>query len=148
MNTIQLQKILEDYGKSKNFYYGVFPIDKLPSIEFYPSCLIINNQSSKQEGEHWLAIHFSNRGYCEFFDSFGKSPAFYGVLSYLKRYAKRIKYNKNQIQSNVSPYCGLYSIFFLIFKINGHSLEFYKKQFKKNPMSNDLMFTKWIDKYF
>ena len=97
MNTIQLQKILEDYGKSKNFYYGVFPIDKLPSIEFYPSCLIINNQSSKQEGEHWLAIHFSNRGYCEFFDSFGKSPAFYGVLSYLKRYAK------NQVQQESNP---------------------------------------------
>ena len=46
MNTIQLQKILDHVGKNKSFYYGVFSIDKLPIIDSYPSCLIMNNQSS------------------------------------------------------------------------------------------------------
>ena len=148
MNTLQLQKILEYYAKDKSFFYGVFPIDKLPSIESYPSCLIMNNQSSKQKGEHWLSIYFNKHGHCEFFDSFGKSPAFYGVLQYLKKYSTRIVYNRSMIQSNVSEYCGLYCVFFLIFKIKGHSMKFYKNLFKKNPISNDLMFSKWIDKYF
>jgi hypothetical protein len=66
MNTIQLQKILDHVGKNKSFYYGVFSIKKLPIIDSYPSCLIMNNQSSLQEGEHWVAIYFNKIGVCEF----------------------------------------------------------------------------------
>ena len=147
MNTIQLQKILDHVGKNKSFYYGVFSIDKLPIIDSYPSCLIMNNQSSLQEGEHWVAIYFNKIGVCEFFDSFGKSPSFYGIMDYLKKYSKNVKYNKQIIQSNLSSYCGLYCVFFLIFKLKGFSMKYYQSLLKKNPISNDMMFSKWIKKY-
>ena len=127
MDSTTLMRILQHY-RNNYFYYGVFPIDKLPAIEQYPSCLIVNN--------------------CEFFDSFGNSPSYYGLSSYLKKYSKRVKYNKGAIQSNVSPYCGLYSVFFLIFKLQGRSMKYYLEQFKKNPLRNDLMFARWIEEYF
>jgi hypothetical protein len=147
MDTIQLQKILEHYAKVKNFYYGVFAADRLPTIDRFPSCLIMNNQKSTQEGQHWVAIFFNKKKHCEFFDSFGKSPAYYGIQKYLKEYSTKTKYNTKIIQSNVSPYCGLYCIFFLIFKLRGRSMDYYVKLFKKNPLKNDIMFSKWIDKY-
>lgn len=147
MDSTTLMRILQHY-RNNYFYYGVFPIDKLPAIEQYPSCLIVNNQTSEEKGEHWIAIYFSKARHCEFFDSFGNSPSYYGLSSYLKKYSKRVKYNKGAIQSNVSPYCGLYSVFFLIFKLQGRSMKYYLEQFKKNPLRNDLMFARWIEEYF
>lgn len=148
MNTLQLEKILENYSKDKEFFYGIYPIDRLPNITRFPSCLIVNNQRSNEEGEHWVAIYFDKKGKCEFFDSFAKSPRFYGLQNYLKSYAHRVKYNKQIIQSNYSEYCGLYCIFYLIFKLNHRSMLYYQKLFKKNPNQNDKMFSRWIKKYF
>jgi hypothetical protein len=147
MNTLQLQKILEFYSNNKKIYFGIFSIDKLPIIDKFPSCLIMNNQTSREEGQHWVAIYFNKRKKCEFFDSFGKSPRFYGIMDYLQKYSTGIKYSKRVVQSNVSPYCGLYCVFFLIFKIKGRSMEYYEMLFKKNPLANDIMFSKWIDRY-
>lgn len=146
MNSLQLEKIFEYYGKNKLFYYGIFPIDKLPVINGLPACLIINNQPSNKEGQHWIAIYFDKNRKCEFFDSFGKSPHFYGVNNYLRNNSKTININRKIIQSNISEYCGLYCIFFLIFKLKGRSMTFYNNLFKKNPIENDKMFSKWINK--
>jgi hypothetical protein len=147
MNSIQLEKILKFYGQNKKFYYGIYPIDQLPKIEKFPSCLIMNNQTSTQEGQHWVAIYFNKKGKCEFFDSFGESPSYYGITKYLEKYSKSIKFNDKIIQSNLSPYCGLYCVFFLIFKLKGRSMNYFKNLFGKNPNKNDLMFSKWINKY-
>lgn len=148
MNTLQLEKVLEHYGKNYKFFYGVYAKDKLPLIDKVPAGLIMNNQSSDKEGEHWLAIYFDKRGNCEFFDSFGKSPRFYGIHKYLKSYSHKVIFNRKTIQSNFSEYCGFYCIFFLIFKFKGRSMKYFQKLFKKNPNDNDKMFSKWIDKFF
>lgn len=151
MNTIQLEKILEYYAKKsykKSFFYGIFALDKLPHVQTFPSCLIMNNQTSDNEGEHWVAIYFDKYRRCEFFDSFGKSPKFYGIMPYLKKYSKSIKFNNKKIQSIFSPYCGLYSVFFLFFKLKGKSMNYYKNLFKKDPIKNDIMFSNWLKRYF
>jgi hypothetical protein len=148
MDTTQLETILAFYGKSSNFYYGVFAIDQLPIIDKFPSCLIINNKPSNHEGQHWVAIYFDKKRKCEFYDSFGKHPDYYGIYEYLKKYSTSIKYNNNKVQSNVSPYCGLYCIFFLIFKLKGKSMDFFKNLYEKNPMKNDKLFTDLIEEYF
>lgn len=136
MNTIQLNKILKIDKKTKNKFIGTFPIDLLPKNIKYPSCMIINNQPSNQEGEHWVAVYFNKNKTCDFFDSFGNSPKFYKINKYLNRYSKRVYSNKIKIQSNYSLYCGIYCILFLLFKCRGFSMKKFTNFFK-NPNYND-----------
>ena len=133
---------------SRNSFLGAFARNELPKIYNYPASLILNTEPRNSEGEHWLAIYFDKKRTCEFYDSFGKHPNYYGIYEYLKKYSTSIKYNNRKVQSNVSPYCGLYCIFFLIFKLKGKSMEFFKNLYEKNPMKNDKLFTDLIEEYF
>lgn len=148
MNTLQLENIFEKLKINKKFYYGIFPIDRLPIVNKFPTCLIINNQSSYQEGEHWIAIYFDKHKNASFFDSFAKSPSYYGLKSYLKKFSNNVQINKKRIQSNFSNYCGLYCVFFLIYKLKGRSMFYFQNLFKNNPNKNDKMFNKWINRYY
>lgn len=148
MNTLQLENIFENLIIKRTFYYGIFPIDMLPIIDRLPTCLIINNQTSQQEGEHWIAIYFDKHRNCSFFDSFAKSPYYYGLNNYLKNNSNRVEINRKKIQSNFSNFCGLYCIFFLIFKLKGRSMFYFQSLFKSDPDKNDQMFNKLVKKYF
>jgi hypothetical protein len=146
MNSIQINKILKKDSYSKTQFLGTFAFNQLPIINKYPSCLVFNNQSSDEPGEHWLAIYFNKNKTSEFFDSFGHPPEFYGIKKYLKINSKRINYNKKIFQGFDSYYCGLYVIFYILFKTRGRSLNNYKKYFGK-PHQNDKRFQKMLNYY-
>ena len=145
MNTIQLNKILEIDKFSKKVFIGTFPIDLLPEKIKYPCCMIINNQPSKEAGEHWIAVYFNKNRTCDFFDSFANSPKFYKLHNYMKRFCKGINFNKKKIQSNRSLYCGIYCVLFILFKSRGYSMKKFTNFFK-NPISNDKSIRKLIKK--
>jgi uncharacterized protein YutD len=130
MNNLQLNAILKKDKKSKNIYLGAFPCDKLPNKFKYPACLIINNQKSTENGEHWLAVYFDSKKNCYFLDSFGMHPKFYGLNNYLKDKSVKIIYNNTQLQSFFSEYCGYYCIIFLLLKARKYSFNFILSQFK------------------
>ena len=110
MNTIQLNEILSRDSFTKNIFLGTFAFDNLPTILNYPTCLIINNQSSTQPGCHWIAAYFNKNRTCEFFDSYGNSPAFFELSNYLKHNSTSIFYNKTRLQSYSSENCGYFCI--------------------------------------
>jgi hypothetical protein len=145
MNNIQINAILKKDKKSKKCYLGTFPIDKLPKIFKYPTCFIINNQKSTEIGEHWLAVYFDSKKHCYFFDSFGMHPTFYNLTNYLKKKSIKINYNKLQLQSIFTEYCGYYCIIFLILKARKYSFNFILSQFK-DPDSNDNLIKNLIEK--
>ena len=137
MNTIQLDMIMNLDKFSKNKYIGTFAFDKLPKKIKYPSCFIINNQPSHMDGEHWIAVYFSKNKSCHFFDSYGNHPKYFDLNNYLKKFCNKIFYNKKQLQTNKSVYCGIYCILYLLFKCRGYSL----KKFLKNFNSQKIMIT-------
>ena len=55
---------------------GVFPRDKLPIVNKYPSGLIANTDPHDQPGTHWVAMYFISPWESEFFDSYGVSSRY------------------------------------------------------------------------
>lgn len=137
---------MKTHPSTKRFYLGTFSIDTLPKKVNYPSCLIFNNQRSDQPGQHWVALYFGKNKKTEFFDSFGGSPRDYKIDNYLQSHASSTVYNKRVLQTNLSVYCGLYCLLFLICKCKHRSLRYFLNLFD-SPNNNDKLFQKLIKKY-
>ena len=52
-------------------FKGVFPSDKIPKLNDLKSYAVLNLDSSKEAGSHWVAVAYEN-GKTYFYDSFGR----------------------------------------------------------------------------
>ena len=140
MRSLTNRNILIELEKdiyARRYFVGVFPRDKLPSKVPYPSALIVNTHPMGSPGEHWLAMFFNKAKNCEFFDSFGFTAKDYGFEKYIESLSREYKNNVFQMQDIDSNACGYYSIYFILLKSRGFSLEdinnlFSKTNFKIN----------------
>lgn len=139
LSTKQLIDILHQDQHARNHFIGVFPRDRLPIHIPYPSSFIINTHTSKQPGEHWLALYYDKDRNVDFFDSYGHSPKFFNLESYLDKTSTRIKFNSKQLQSFSSKLCGYYCILFILYRSRGFSIEFFVEKFSKNELINDFI---------
>ena len=113
LTTIDMRShINRDYYSKKNFF-GVFPRNRLPDVFSYPCSYVINTDPSTQPGEHWLGFYYDKNGNCDFFDSFGNPPSFYGLENYIKLQSTDFCYNSQQLQHENSGVCGYYVIHFI-----------------------------------
>lgn len=83
--------------------------DELPKRPFKIECGIINLDSSKSSGTHWVAyVKYFN--YVEYFDSYGnlKPP-----IEFIQYVGSNIHYNYDNIQRNHPFNCGHLCIKFL-----------------------------------
>lgn len=53
-------------------YHGTYPSDKIPNLTHKQPYAIINNHTSGQPGEHWIAIARDINGSTLVFDSYGR----------------------------------------------------------------------------
>lgn len=114
MNNIEIYKNLKKDSFANSTFRAVLPRDKLPKTILYPSSFVINTHTSKQVGEHWLALYYDKNGKCTFFDSYGLDPSYYKLDSYLKSTSICYVYNKQRLQALNSKYCGQYCIYFIL----------------------------------
>ena len=91
---------------------GVFPTDKLPVVNQYPSALIANTDPHDQPGTHWLAMYFVTPDESEFFDSYGFPPETYDMDEYVLR--ESTYFNDKPLQGITSDVCGDYCLFYLL----------------------------------
>ena len=115
--TLQLHKILMADFCVRRLFRGVYARDRLPTRLPFPSCLIVNTHSSREPGEHWLAVYYGINGVCEFFDSYGRSPATYRLYSYLQRTSRRVTWNRICFQPFDSNACGYYCFLYLMYVV-------------------------------
>ena len=115
MNTLEIQSVLKSDSMVAPILYGVFPIDHLPNIVSKPAALVINLDSSKKPGSHWVCIYFNRKGGCDYFDSYGKSPN-KKLEKYMLKYATKINTNKKPVQLPFTSTCGQLCIFFLVWR--------------------------------
>lgn len=137
LNTIQIVKKIKADFFARHYFKAVVPRDKLPRSVSYPCSFVVNTHSSKQPGEHWLAIHYDESGKCTFFDSFGLSPLYYKLDDFIKKTSTSWEHNEQQIQSISSNKCGYYCIYFILLMSRNLSLNeilslFCKKDFDFN----------------
>lgn len=133
---------------SDTLYFNVLPCDKLPAKIRKANRVffcIINNQTHKEPGEHWLAIYIESNPQTKFrtafyYDAYAEPVTFQHkkIKNFLITNADRVIFNKKRIQSDFSMNCGKFCVMFLHHKLNGGSLTSFNKQFtSKNLHMND-----------
>ena len=123
--------------KNISSFIGCFPSNKIPSINRYPSSLVINTEKDSEKGAHWVAIYLTKTA-CYYFDSFGVGVLENDIRNFLKAYYRTIVYNKIQIQDIRSVKCGHFCIAFITFVNNKKSYVMFINQFDHfNLILND-----------
>ena len=132
---------------TNQYALGVFPSDKFPQMQNFPSCFIANLDNSKQPGSHWVAIFVSDDGVGEYFDSYGRAPSF-KFANYLQKYCKTIKHNTLRIQGPFSNSCGQYSVYYLCQRVRGREMKSIIDDFSLDFMLNDVCVAEYLGRNF
>ena len=138
LNSTQLLHMLKWDTYTRKDFLGIFAFDEIPHKIPYPSHFIINTDVASRPGEHWLAIHYDQKGHATFFDSYGNKPSFFRLEAFLNRSATSWEYNSIQLQDSFSSLCGYYCVLFLLEKCRHVTLINFQNLFK-DPIYNDNM---------
>lgn len=124
MNTKEVTAILRNDLLARRQFCGVYPRNKLPMLPAItkPSTYVINTDSSRGVGEHWVAVYFNGRGKAEYFDSFGFPPMHSDIKSFILKHCNNYLYNKRLIQDLTSSMCGVYAVYYVLMKSRGVSM--------------------------
>ena len=114
MNTLQLDRTLDKI----NGFLGAFSYDQLPKSRKKMFSLIINTDSSRESGSHWIALVYKNNIYY-FIDSYGRNftnitfPDDFrlAITKYIGK--KQCIYCKKFLQQLTSNTCGEYASYFV-----------------------------------
>ena len=119
LSSIQIMKHLETVPG----FIGCFPSNKIPSIDSYPCSFIINTAKSGHPGDHWVALH-CREDVSFYFDSFGIPLIETDIIQFMKKYYKKVIYNRKCIQDVSSVACGLFCISFIknVYSLKSYNL--------------------------
>ena len=136
MWSTEIEYLLQE---STNFL-GCFALDMLPSFPKYlPSSLIVNTDSSKGVGVHWLSLLFL-KNKCLYFDSFGLPIVEETLIKYIEPYYDSVLYSDVCIQDIRSTKCGKFCILFLTHVNSKSKYEKFLSRFNHiNIKENDIM---------
>lgn len=143
MNTIDILNYVAPY-QQKDIFKGVFACDTLPKRTSYPAVFIVNLSRKTEIGSHWIAVYMHSHLDCYYFDSFGLPPKNKFIVMFLKKHAKRIYYNKRQIQHISSIKYGKYCCLFCICVLKYRSIDHFIQKFSINLYVNEIV----IDQMF
>ena len=125
---------------------GVFPSDKLPIVDMYPSAMIANTDPHDEPGMHWIVMYFVSPDESEFFDSYGFPPESYDMDGYILRGATY--YNDKPMQGLTSDVCGDYSLFYLLHRARNVDLNTIQTKFKRyDSQWNDAQVAHFVHTY-
>lgn len=113
--------------------------DRLPTKFSLPAGFIINLSPSNHPGTHWVALYIDERGDGTYLCSFAMLPRVRTIQNFIRFHCKTIEYNRMQLQSPQSAFCGHYAAIFLIHMFKGLGLRHFQKQFSTNLILNDLL---------
>lgn len=149
MNTSEIDYLMRKDNICKEFFTGVFPSDKISKLRVQqPFACIVNTDPSTKPGRHWCSIFIDRHGIGEFFDSYGKHPAYYGnsFVDFLNRHSKRWTYNETGLQGPFTATCGQYCVFYLLHRCKGIPLSEIIRTFTKDKALNDEMVNEYVRK--
>jgi len=131
MNTREIDNLLKK--SCKKTFQGVFSVDTLPDK---PRLLVANTDISTRAGEHWVAIFVAENGRGEYFDSFGREPQ-ETFKRYMDEHCTAWTFNRRQLQSIISSFCGYYCCFYCMYRCRGVDLNRIVNCFTKDTAFND-----------
>lgn len=136
MNTLQLKKDM--MSRIFSVHENVYAADQLPTGKVsLPSSIIINLDTSDQQGSHWVCIHIDAQEKAEYFDSYGFPPANPSFIKYMQKNSKMWTYNTRSQQSYFSSVCGHYCIVYLYIRSQHYTLHDFLGLFSIDRDNND-----------
>ena len=128
-------------------FLGCFASDSLKnlSIQNFPVFLIVNFDISTQPGSHWVAIRFG-KFTLEIFDSLGFYPKLWDnypihLFKFLSRYSLSHKFYFSPILQPGNTFtCGLFSVYFIVYRQKLSFSEFISKFYKNLSLNNSKLF--------
>jgi hypothetical protein len=146
MNTTQIERVLK---KNCPNFQGVIAVDQLPLVlpDGKDLHYVVNTDPSYRPGQHWIAVHIDEKDRGEVFDSFGEEPPL-PFKKFMNRHCVTWVYNKRQLQSVASKFCGFYAIFYCIFKSRGKSMNDIINCFSHDTIRNDVLIHQFACKLF
>jgi len=151
MNTSELLALVNAEPLLKRHCLGVVPADFLPWRIDPGFGIIANTADSSSDGEHWSTIYNSPLGQLEYFCSYGNKMSAYhsGWVDFAARHCDKVLYNPYRIQEFGSNVCGLYAVFFLLFRIRNWSYEeIVCNLLNKTPSVNDTFIECYVQNFF
>lgn len=134
MDTRDIERFIRRDTVCRSVFQGVFSSDTLPKN---PRLLICNTDPSHKPGQHWIAIYVDQYGRGEYFDSFGRPPDDYFKHYMNKHCGRRWTFNKRQLQSIISRFCGYYCCFYCMFRSRGVNMNRIVNHFTSDTAFND-----------
>ena len=132
------------------YFVGVFASDHLPTFPHRqcPQAYVVNTDSHRRPGQHWLALWTPGDDTCEIMDSFGLPLEQYGsrpLEAWLVRHWKAVDTNRASLQALTSWTCGHYVLMYLMLKSRGETLtQFLNRFIRHDYVQNDHRVSQWL----
>jgi len=136
MDTDHIERLLANQPG----FQGVFSSDTLPTT---PRLLVCNTDPARKPGEHWIAIYVDKNGRGEYFDSFGRKPNKH-FERYMNSNCVRWTFNKKQLQSRISGFCGYYCCLFVVLRCRGFDMLKVTGMFTNDTGYNDWLAHRFV----
>lgn len=143
MNTKEIQKVMrQNVGSS---FLGVFPRNRIPSVNTLPCSLVCNTDLDSQLGQHWIAIYLDQCGNGEYYDSYGLPPLHTEFSDFMHKNVDSWIWNTKQVQDRHSVVCGHHCIFYLIHRYKGLDMIEITSMFTDNFFENDAIVKHYVN---
>ena len=119
LSNFDLEKWIDDLGIK--YFRSIYSRDRLPDHIRKKECSIINLDSIKGSGTHWICYTNIDKQMVEYFDPFGLIMP-HDILHYLDTSGKKVIYSQDEIQNRDTVLCGYWCLYYLIEKQKGKSI--------------------------
>lgn len=156
LSTPDIKNVMKQYEDAdKSFYYmGTFPIDcpngifcelsnfdlkKMEKNGYNKIGMVFNLDKHDDPGSHWVAMYIDSKN-IDYFDSYGSPPPkilIPFINSVKNKWKLKYHHNKKRFQYGGSE-CGLFSMYFLLHKMNGATMQEIEKKKITDRMMNQL----------
>lgn len=150
-STDELARRLARNPFTRRLPHAVLASDQLPrGTPLFGECLlIVNDQPSYQNGNHWIAIYIpdDSGAPAEFFDSAGSHPDMYPeeIIDFITQSRSSYMYNTRRIQALSSVNCGYYCLFYLYNRVRGITMDYLMHYFTDDLAMNDKLVTLYVN---
>lgn len=125
MQSHDLFQCIQKFESIRNYCEGIIGIDQLPKTLKIKHFLIINTETSEENGQHWFCLLRSSLRKYEIFDSLGFTESKQLVFkAFAKFRSGSFIYNINQFQLDTSDTCGLFVLYFIVHRLHNFDISF------------------------
>ena len=150
MNNLQILRVLKGDDLARRYAVGVYPADRLPPVQKYPSALVVNSDPDGMRGSLWLAMYFDDHKKAEFFYSYGLPPEIYRnhFIQFLEKNSSHFVRNEVRLQSFNTTVCGQHCLFYLLHRCRNISMNKIVSVFTDDHLINNMLVHDFIEERY